>query len=404
MTKQVLEGIRVVDFCLMVAGAVTSRHLADHGATVIHIESRTKFDSCRVAMPYKEGRSGVNQSGHFNNWNCNKLGITLNLNHPRGVEVAKRIIALSDVVVENFAPGTMEKWGLGYTDLTNIKPDIIMLRLSAQGQNGPYANHRSTGTALTALAGFTWLTGWRDRGPVQPYSPYTDTIVPRFGAFAVMAALDYRRRTGKGQCLDLPHLDCSIHFLAPLVLDYTVNGRIAGRNGNRHPYAAPHNAYPCKGEDRWCAIAVFTDKEWESLCETLGHLEWGKNRKFATATARKQNEDELDRLVAGWTSNLYAEEVMTKLQSVGVPAGVVQNGEDIHRDPQLEHRNHFWVFDHTEVGPYRADSFPCKLSKTPATPRFPAPCLGEHNEYVYTKILGMSDQEFVELLADGVFE
>lgn len=404
MAKQVFEGVKVVDFCLMIAGSVTSRHLADHGATVIHIESRSKFDSCRSGTPFKDGISGLNLSGHFNNWNANKLGITLNLNHRQGVEVAKRIIAWADVVVENFAPGVMEKWGLGYPDLKKVKPDIIMLRLSAQGQTGPYGRHPCTGYALTAMAGFTWITGWPDRGPVQPYAAYSDTVAPRFGALAIIAALDYKRRTGKGQYLDLSQLECSIQCLAPIILDYTANGRVAYRNGNRHPHAAPHGAYPCQGEDRWCTIAVFSDEEWKSFCTAAGHPEWTKDPGFATLTARKQNEDELDKLVAEWTSNFTAEEVMTKMQSLGVPAGVVQNGKDIHQDPQLEHRRHFWVFNHPEAGAYKADSFPFKLSKNPAEPRLPAPCLGEHNEYVYTKILGMSDEEFVNLLADGVFD
>jgi len=298
----------------------------------------------------------------------------------------------------------MQKWGLDYEELKKIRPDIVMISLSNQGQTGPHARHPGIGYQLTALAGFGHITGWPDRGPAVPYGAYTDYIAPRFAAAALIAALDYRRRTGMGQYLDLSQYEAAIHFLSPLVLDFTANGHIAQRAGNRCSYAAPHGAYQCRGEDRWCAIAVFTDEEWQGFGHALGNPEWTDDPKFANLRGRKENEDELDSLVSQWTCDLTAEEVMTRMQEAGVPSGVVATCQDLFEDPQLEYRHHFWWLEHPEIGRHAYSGTAFRLSKTPAKGRTAAPCLGEHNEYVYTKILGMSDQEFLELLAEGVFE
>jgi benzylsuccinate CoA-transferase BbsF subunit len=331
--------------------------------------------------------------------------MALNLKHPKGVEVAKKIVAWADVAIENFTPGTMErKWGLGYEGVRKIKPDIIMLSTSPLGQTGAEAQQGGFGTELASRAGFFHFIGWPDQEMVGFSYPYTDTNSPPFAAIAVLAALEYRNRTGKGQYIDLSQHEVAVHHLAPAVLDYTVNRREGGRIGNRHHSASPHGIYRCKGDERWCAIAVFSDSEWEAFCNVIGNPSWTKNPKFATLLSRKQNEDDLDSLIESWTKNYSAEEVMHKMQNAGVAAGVVESGKDLIEDPQLQHRHHFWYLNHPDVGPTAYDGPPFKLSETPAELNMPAPIIGQHTEYVCTQILGMPDEEFVELLADGVFE
>ncbi|MFC1978246.1 CoA transferase, partial [Chloroflexota bacterium] len=399
---KLLKGIKVADFTWLIAGTRTSKALADYGAEVIKIESSTRPDPSRPLGPFKDGIPGLNR-GNANQWNTSKLSVALNLAHPRGVEVAKRLVAWADVVVENFAGGTMKRMGLGYEELKKVKPDIIMLSACMQGQTGPHANHPGLGAHLTALSGFCHITGWPDREPPD-LGVYTDFIVPRFNTLAILAALDYRRRTGRGQYLDMSQYESSIHFMAPLILDYVVNQRVAVRMGNRSDYAAPHGAYRCRGGDRWCAIAVFTDEEWGSFGKIVGNPAWTNDLKFATLLARKRNEDELDRLVEEWTIDYSAEEVMSMMQAAGVAAGVVETGEDLlEHDPQLRHRHFFWELDHPEIGKYRAAGPAFVLSKSPREVRR-APLLGEHSEYVLKELLGTSDEEIAELVIEGVLE
>jgi len=345
-----------------------------------------------------------NRGPMFNQDNAGKLSIALNLAHPKGVGVAKKLVAQSDIVVESMAEGVMKRMGLGYEELKNVKPDIIMLSTCNQGQTGPHANHPGMGFHLTALAGINYLAGWPDRAPIWLNLPYSDWIAPSFSVLAILSALDYRRRTGKGQYLDLSQYENSEHFMAPLILDYMINQRIANRMGNRYSYASPHGAYRCRGEDRWCAIAVFTDEEWQSFSKVIGNPAWTANPKFSTLPARKENEEELDSLVEEWTINRSAEEVMSMMQATGVAAGVIATGEDLlEHDPQLRHRHFFWEVDHPEVGKYRTGGPSYVLSKLPCEVRR-APLLGEHNEYALKELLGMSDDEIAELVIDGVVE
>jgi benzylsuccinate CoA-transferase BbsF subunit len=253
------------------------------------------------------------------------------------------------------------------------------------------------------VAGFHYINGWPDRPPHQ-FGIYTDWIAPHFCLLAIMAALDYRRRTGKGQYIDLSQFETGVHFEAPLVLDYVVNGRVAKRMGNRLDHAAPHGAFRCRGEDRWCVMAVFTDEEWYSFCKVIGNPSWTEDPRFVTLHARKQNEDELEKLVESWTINYLAEEVVIMMQSAGVPAGVVENSRDrLDYDPQLRHVSHFVTLDHPEVGKYRVAHPPYQLSR--CEPRvYRTPLLGEHNEYVCKQILGMTDDELADMLAEGVVE
>ena len=402
--KQALAGIKVVDFSWYVVGPQTARHLAVNGAEVIRVESSVSPDGLRRTGPYKDGIIDVNRSGYFNNQNPNKYGITLNLKLPQALEIAKRLVARADVVTESFTPGVIERFGLGYNDLKEVKPDIIMVSMGAQGRDGPHSHHSAYGHVQQALCGVNHLTGRPDSYPTGAHGPYTDFFVPHISATVVIAALAYRRRTGKGQYIELSQLEASIHALETAILDYTVNGREQCRMGNRHSQAAPHGAYRCKGEDRWCTIAIFNDEEWQRFCKVLNNPDWSLDSKFATLAGRLENSAELDRLVEQWTSKYSVEQVMERLRAAAVAAGVVKNAKDMHEDPQLKHRNHYWVLDHPETGPATYDSPAYKLSKTPSQARMPAPCLGEHNAFVCTEILGMSDEDFVRLLAEGVFE
>ena len=404
MAEKLFEGLKIVDFGWVVVGPTTSKYLADHGAEVIHIESSLRPDTLKATPPFKDKIPGINRSAYHACLNNNKYSLALNLNHPQAREITERLINWADVVTESYAPGTMVRWGLSYEELKKMKPDIIMYSTSQQGQTGRHSRIAALGTQLVSLAGSTYLTGWPDRGPTGPYGPYTDTSAPPVGAAAIAAALDYRRRTGKGLHIDLSQYEAAINFLAPVMLDYTVNKHVQKAQGNRCSRAAPHGIFPCKGDDRWCAIAVFTDEEWQALCHAMGNPAWSGEPRFATLPERKRNEDELEQSLAQWTVNYDAEELMYKLQKLGIPAGLAENGEDIQNDPQLAHRHYLWELEHAEIGKHSYERSPFILSETPAELDKPCSCLGEDTEYVCSQMLGMSDELFVELLSQGVFE
>jgi len=403
MERMALEGIKVLDFSWAFAGPFISAYLGDYGAEVIKVESQSRLDLTRVTSPYKDGITGVNRSGCFLVANNSKYGISLNLRHPRASEITNKLIAWADIVVENFGAGVMERLGLGYDELKKINPEIIMLSATIQGRTGPHSTFAGYGWNTTAVTGIGNLTGWPDRSPVGTLQAYPDSVVPWFGAVAILAALDYRRRTGRGQYIDISQYETTCQFLAPLILDYMANNRVATRAGNRCPYAAPHGVYRCRGDDRWCAISVFTETEWKAFCRAIDSPDWTKSDIFSSLDGRKANEDELDSLVEQWTVSFTPEEVMALMQQADVPAGVVKTNKELFEDPQLKHRNYFQLVKHSEIGECYQQGWPIEMSKSPLKIRA-APCLGEHNEYVFTKILGLSDKEFVDYLNDGVFE
>ena len=404
MNEQAFSGLNIADFSWAGVGPIITRCLADHGATIVRVESMRHIDLLRTAPPFRDGIPGRNRGSLYTNYNLSKYSLALNLGCPRGIEVARRLVDWADVVVESFTPGTMKNWGLDYETVKSARSDIIMLSTCAHGQTGQYAGQRGLGIQLVSVAGFTYLTGWPDRLPTSPYGAYTDLLVPRLGLCALIAALEYRCKTGEGAYLDLSQVEASLHFLAPILLDYFVNGREAYRAGNRDPYAAPHGAYPCKGDDRWCVIAVFNDEEWQELCMELGSPEWARDPRFNTLAGRKENEQELDELLAKWTADFAPEEIMLCMQKAGVPAAVVQDARDVHNDPQLAQREHLWVFDHPEIGPHSHDAWAFHLSRTPGTPGRPAPLLGQDNEFVLRDLLGYSEKEYTDLLLTGILE
>ena len=346
----------------------------------------------------------INNCGVYINYNEDKYGITLNLRHPHGRELALRLVSTADVVVENFTPGVMKRLGLDYDSLRQVRPDLVMCSLSLQGGTGPEATLPGVGTTGQALAGVTHLTGWPDREPVASNVPYSDYTAPPFAALAIIGALEYRRRTGLGQHIDISQFECASHCLETAILDYTANGREHTRQGNWVPYAAPHGVYPCRGTERWVALAVFNDQEWDSLCRAMGHPPWTGDSRFATMLGRLRHTAELDQHIAEWTRDYTAEQAMAVLQGAGVPSGLVATAEDLHSDPQLKYRKHFWELYQSVIGWHTVDGPAFRLSRTPAVLKRGAPLQGEHNEVVYREFLGLSEDKYVELMVDGVLE
>jgi len=405
MNKGVFKDLKIAAFNWAMVGPLTLKFFADYGATVVRVETSLHPCVTRTSAPFKDNSAGINRSGYFNHFSANMMSLSLNMNSPQGMEVAKELIGWADVVMENFTPGVMDKWGLGYEALTKIKPGIIMVRQNGFGIEGPYKNLAAFGMILAAIAGIPQYIGWPDRGPLPVgVGAYTDCISPRFASAALIAALDYRDRTGKGQLIDLAQFETALYFLMPGLLDAAVNKREPARNGNAVPYAAPHNVYQCKGSERWCTIAVTDDVQWTALCKVIGSPDLAKDARFDTLSHRKQNETSLDVLIEAWTVDRAPEEVMSALQAAGVPSGIVKNSADLFEDPQLRSRGLFWPMEHSEMGTFTHLGGSMVLSKTPAEASMPSPCMGEHNEYVLTKILGKTDEEFVELLAAGALE
>lgn len=403
--KGVFDGLIITSFCWAIVGPLTMKFFADHGATVIRMETAKRPCTLRISTPYKDGEPGINRSGYFNHFSANMYSMSLNMDSPQALEIVKRLVSKSDVIMENFTPGVMEKWGLTYDELKKVKPEIIMLRQSGFGLWGPYAQQPAFGMILSAMAGLPNFIGEPDGIPLPVgVSPYTDCISPRFATAALIAALDYRNKTGKGQLLDLSQFETALYFIMPALLDSAVNGREPPRLGNSCPYAVPHGVYPCKGDDRWCTIAVHSDEQWTSFCRVIGKTEYIDDPRFNTLRNRKKHEDEINRLIGAWTINLTPEDVMDRMQAAGVPAGVVKNASEVFEDPQLRHRNLFWPVQHPDMGLFTHLGPSFGLSKTPAQAIMPSPRLGEHTEYVCTRILGMTDEEFVELVGAGVFE
>jgi len=425
------DGIRIADFAWVGVGPLASKYFADHGAEVIRIESATRPEALRRAPPFVNDEPGLDNSGYYANFNSSKLCAGLNMSHPRAVDLAKRIVAQSDIVTESFTPKAMRAWGLTYEALREVKPDIIMISMPLYGQTGPWSMYQGYGHVLQAAAGISHMTGYRDGEPIGTGVAYTDFFVPHLAAVALMAALDHRERTGEGQYIDFGQLEAGIYATETMMLDYTVNGREQHRQGNRHPQAAPHGAFRCAArpagdlssggptkasddlssggptkasDDRWIAIACFDDQDWESCTEVLGGERLRNDDRFQSFDGRLINQDDLESAIGELTRSWQAEELMVRLQEAGVAAGVVETCEDLRHDPQLAHRHHYWDLDHPTMGSCCYDGPSFRLSATPGVLTGAAPVLGADNEYVYREVAGLSEEEFVELLVDGAFD
>jgi crotonobetainyl-CoA:carnitine CoA-transferase CaiB-like acyl-CoA transferase len=414
-----LSGVRVTDFCWMGVGAVATRLLADFGAEVIRIEDRNRLDMPRRLPIYKDGgpraygeedaNPDPNKGGMFNNYNRNKLGITLNMRSARGRELAEKLIEATSVVTENFAPGVMERWGLTEDRVRELRPDVIYARMSGFGHSGPHAEYRSYGPVVQAVCGLSHISGLPGHEPSGWGLSYMDNLAAYYNSAALLMALFARQKNGVGTDVDVSAVEAGVELVGPLLLDVAVNGRSTRRadfpTGNRleHPNAAPHGVYPSAGDDRWVAIAVFDDDEWKSFVTAIGEPRWALEPQFASQQLRYENQDALDEHISSWTRTRDRHEVMALLQAAGVRAGAVQNAEDVNEhDPQMAHRGIFFELDHPVIGPARFEGVPVLASSFAPDNWRSAPLLGEDNGYVYGEVLGLSDDEIAELADSGV--
>jgi crotonobetainyl-CoA:carnitine CoA-transferase CaiB-like acyl-CoA transferase len=402
----------------MGVGSVATRLLGDFGAEVIKIEDRIRIDTPRRLPIYKDEPvrnfgeevldADPNKGGLFNNYCRNKLGVTINMRTATGRELAERLIAKSSVVSENFAPGVMERWGLTYERLEELSPGVIYARMSGYGHSGPHAEFRSYGPVVQAVSGLSYISGLPGREPSGWGLSYMDNQAAYYNSNALLMAIYRRNRTGQGTEIDVSAIETGINLVGPVLLDVTVNGRTTRRpdypTGNRleWPQAAPHGVYPAVGEDRWVAIAVFDDAQWSGLVEAMSEPAWTSEPRFATQEERFANQDALDEQLASWTRELDRYEVMEQLQAKGVPAGAVQNAQDLNEsDPQVAHRGVFFEMDHPLIGEARFEGNPIQFSSLDQDNWRSAPLLGEDNEYVFKQIVGVPDEEYAELQAEG---
>ncbi|MDP6605684.1 MAG: CoA transferase [Dehalococcoidia bacterium] len=397
-----LGGVRVADFCWMIAGPATTRILADFGATVTKIESEARLDNIRAIGVKPPDLDTVNNNGVFNDTNTNKRSVNINLGTERGIELAKQVIAASDVVTSNFTPDRMTRWGLGYEELAKINPGVIMLSMPVMGSYGPYRGYGSYGNGVIAFGGLNTNMGFPDRAPVGLGPLYSDFSTPYIAVSAVSAALYHRERTGEGQFIDVSQLEATVNLLGTDILEFTANGTVPTPPGNRSLAYVPHGAYPCAGEDRWCAIAVDGDEDWRLLCETIGRPELASDPRLSGAEGRREHEDEIDGAIGAWTGERDAWEVMHTLQAAGLMAAVVEDLEDMMtRDPWLPGNHLVAVGLEGEQYPFTTHAQPIRLNgETPPLRR--SPIWGTHNEEVLRGELGLSEDEYLQLVAEQV--
>ena len=398
MGKPALEGLRILDFSWVWAGPICTMVLADMGAEVIKVESRHRVDSCRVIPPFPDGEpGGVNRGGQFNTYNRNKKSCTLNLSKPKAREIAKKLLAASDVLVENFSPPVMSRLGLDYESCRDVKPDIIYLSLSGYGATGPSRDYVSYGMQLQAFAGIASLTGYAEGPPRNLGTPVADTAGGLTGAFGILAALHHRRRTGEGQYIDVSQCEALAAFCPEAIMNYTMNRKVDGRVGNRDDLMAPHNTYRCRGENHWVAIAVSTDEEWLGLCRAIGRPDLTADPRFLNEKERHRNQDTIDALISEWTTGISDYDAMHTLQAHGVPATAVLSNAQLTVDPQLVDRGFCILDQHPEAGKRIISGVSWHLDRTPGGVRSHAPLLGQHNREVLGGILGMEDDEIRDL-------
>jgi crotonobetainyl-CoA:carnitine CoA-transferase CaiB-like acyl-CoA transferase len=412
MSRLPLAGIRIADVTQIWAGPHCTRLLADLGAEIVRIESIQRPDMLR-GQPnppkgfgnYPDGDPGerpYNRHGSYNAVNLNKLGLTLNLAAPDGASLFKRLVCISDVVVENFRFGVMEKFGLGYDVLSAIRPDLIMLSMPAFGRTGPERAYAAYGINQEQLSSMASLTGYHGEGPMKSGINVGDPISGLHAAGVVLAGIRHRRRTGEGQFIEVSQLETNIPLIGENVVAYGMNRRNPEPLGNRHSFIAPHGCYPCQGEDAWVAIAAFDDNDFANLVNVIGQPMLASDPRFLTNATRYQHQDELDEFIAAWTRKRSADDTMKTLQGAGVAAGAVLNPREVIENPHVESRHFFVRVDHPEAGNHLYPGVPLVFSKTPHAVPFHAPLLGEHNCYILQNLLGVEPERFHDLEARQV--
>ncbi len=402
MSRLPLAGIRVVDFGWILAVPHATAWLGALGAEVIRVESQARLDLVRV-LPgtAADDQIGLNRSGAFNGISYSKKSVTLNLSTPRGVDLARALVARSDIVTENFTPGVMERLGLDYESLRARKPDLIMLSGSPLGQKGPQRRATGWGPNTQAYAGLPYLTGYAGGPPVGLGGFYPDFMVGVAMAFALLAALRHRARTGQGQHIEFAMAETVASMLPDALLDFSMNARETARRGNRHPTMAPHGVYRCRGEDKWVAIAVTGDEQWHALRRVLGEPAWARDPELEVAAGRRRRHDELDARLSEWTRERTHYEVMHALQGAGVAAAPCLDAMELTLDPQLRSRDFMVEIDHPEVGTRAVAGLPGRYSSM----RYaytPAPCIGQHNQEILCGLLGLPPSDLEKLVQEKV--
>ena len=396
-----LAGVKVVDLFWVLAGPGATRMLADYGARVVHVESALHIDTLRTIGPYHNGVPDPNASGPFITTNAGKLCLTLDLGREDAREVLRDLVRWADVVTESFSPPAKASLDLEYEALRELNPGLIMISSCLMGQTGPLRDFAGFGQLSSSMAGFHDLTGWPDRPPAGPFGAYTDYIAVRYNAVAILAALEYRERTGEGQYIDMSQLEAALHFLGPAFLDYTVNGRVQRGAGNTDLDMCPHAVYPAAGEDRWVAIAARDAAEWRSLCGAIGRADLADDPELASSEGRRARADAIDAAVTAWTETRDAHEIERTLQAVRVPASAVLDMEELHACPQLALRQHFVEIPHPTHETTTIEASRFRLSRTPAGIPDGSPTLGAQNREVLEGILRYDAERIAALESSG---
>ena len=398
-----LSGVKIADFAWVGVGPLISKSMADHGATVVHIESATRPDVLRLGPPFKDNQPGIDRGQFMANFNSSKLGVALRLDTEQGRSYARQLVDWADVVVESFTPGTLKRFGLDYAALSQERPEIIMLSTCLRGQWGPESSYAGFGLQGACLSGLHRITGWPDRQPAGTWGAYTDFINPRFGSGVLAAAIRHRDLSGQGQYIDLAQTEAGIHFAAPLLLDYFENGRIAEAPGHGSLYAAPHGVFRVQSGERYVAISTETTEQWHALRQAAGLSGWSGD-EFDELSARIAAKAEIESEIAAWCLPQSPDAVIDCLTAAGVPAALVEWPSDLYEDAQLTHRGFFVTLDHSVMGPTPYDGLVTKFSGGTARLRRAAPAIGEHTHQVLSEILSVSDEEIFEALAAGALE
>jgi crotonobetainyl-CoA:carnitine CoA-transferase CaiB-like acyl-CoA transferase len=403
MERLPLEGLRVLDLSKVWAGPYCTRLLADMGAEVIKVEGPGAWDMIRaLSLPDANPGHDYNKSSYFNHYNRNKYGCAIDFSHPRGRELALRLVALSDVVIENHRSDVLKQLGLTYETMREAKPSTILVSMPSHGLWGPEAHYLAYGTHIEQLGGLSSLSGYPDGPPQRSGISYGDPMAGTIAAAATIAALLYRRWTGLSQHVEAAQWESFLPYVGEFFLEYSMTGALPSRRGNRHSSMAPHGAYRCEGEDSWVAIAVGSDDEFAALCRAIDRPELARDGRFADVISRHRSQDELDAIVSAWTRQRPHREAAAQLQAAGVSAAPVLTIPELMDDPHLTERGFWEEVTHREAGTWTMDGPAWRFSLSPAHVRLPAPCFAEHNDYVFRDLLGLSEEEVADLEREGV--
>lgn len=400
--RDVLRGVRVLDFCWVGAGALVTKLLAEQGAEVIKIESQARPDNLRLSPPYAPGADGLDRSGYFASRNNDKHSFALNMSLPKGQQLARELAAQCDLVTNNFRPGVMERWGLGYEELSRRNPSLIYLAMSMQGAYGPHCNYIGFGSTIAALGGLVHLSGQPNREPVGTGTHYPDHIPsPGHALVAVLAAIRRREKTGRGALIEVSQLEATVNMVAAAITA-AATGSEPARTGNRSPIACPSGVFRCRGEDEWCALAARDERQWQALATTLDAGRLLDDARFASPEARRANEDELEQAIAELVRDRDRNELAESLQAVGVPAWPVLSSVDLLEDEQLREREFWRHLSHPVLGRIAAPAAPFRADAERTGPTRAAPLLGEHTRELARELLSLSDSEIDELEKEQV--